>query len=435
MSYTWWDLGFFFIIYSFLGWAAEAGYYAVAKRRFYNRGFLTLPLLPSYGAAFALMAVALPGMGGRYLFQFLAVWTVVSVVETISSQFIRRAAKKLALETERSGLFSGSVKGVLLSALRAAGLYLTYLVIHPLLLAGAALLPGLLKEILVGVGLVLMAADFIVVEVAVRKGDVAGYEKRQAESGQRRLAHRLFDAIWDRFHKAYPGIHSAGGEEQEAYVFAKGICPDKLFWVFLISAFLGDIIETLFCAVVHGQWMNRSSVLYGPFSFVWGLGAVVLTVTLQRLAEKNDRYVFLAGFVIGGVYEYMCSVFTELVFGTVFWDYSDMPLNIGGRTNVLFCCFWGILAVVWIKVLYPPMSRAVEKLPPLGGKALTWLIVAFTVCNAVLTGAAMLRYDSRAARPESANVFEEYLDREYGDEMMEARWPNMVVVETPPAEE
>ena len=172
--------------------------------------------------------------------------------------------------------------------------------------------------------------------------------------------------------------------------------------------------------------MNRSSVLYGPFSFVWGLGAVVLTVTLQRLAEKNDRYVFAAGFVIGGVYEYMCSVFTELVFGTVFWDYSEMPLNIGGRTNVLFCFFWGVLAVAWIKMIYPPMSKGIESLPALTGKILTWVVVFVMACNAVLTSAAMLRYSTRPEQPQPANAFEEFIDRQYGDGYMERRWPNMV---------
>ncbi|MDE7247066.1 MAG: putative ABC transporter permease, partial [Lachnospiraceae bacterium] len=204
-------------------------------------------------------------------------------------------------------------------------------------------------------------------------------------------------------------------------------CVDKLIWVFLISALLGDIIETFYCGLVDGQWMNRSSVLYGPFSFVWGLGAVVLTVTLQRLAEKNDRYVFGAGFFIGGAYEYMCSVFTELVFGTVFWDYSDMPLNIGGRTNVLFCFFWGVLATVWIKVVYPPMSKGIEKLPPLAGKLVTWAVMFLMICNGLLTGAVMLRYSVRAVQPEPANVFEEFLDQNYDNGYVEHRWPNMIV--------
>lgn len=46
----------------------------------------------------------------------------------------------------------------------------------------------------------------------------------------------------------------------------------------LLYALLGDVIETLCCGLGYGEWMNRSSGLYGPFSFVWGLGAVVLTV-------------------------------------------------------------------------------------------------------------------------------------------------------------
>ena len=132
-----------------------------------------------------------------------------------------------------------------------------------------------------------------------------------------------------------------------------------------------------------------------------------------------------AGFVIGGVYEYMCSVFTELIFGTVFWDYSDMPLNIGGRTNVLFCFFWGVLAVVWIKIIFPPMSGWIEKIPPLTGKIVTWIVAFCMACNAILTSAAMIRYDIRAYRPEPANALEEFIDRQYGDAHMERRWPNM----------
>ena len=137
--------------------------------------------------------------------------------------------------------------------------------------------------------------------------------------------------------------------------------------------------------------MSRSSLIYGTFSVVWGLGAVVLTVVLRRLAGKEDRYVFLAGCLIGGVYEYLCSVFTEVFLGTTFWDYSNMPFNFGGRTNLLYCVFWGLLAVVWMKGLYPRISRLVEKIPVKAGRILTWLIVAFFVLDGLVSAAAMLR--------------------------------------------
>ena len=58
---------------------------------------------------------------------------------------------------------------------------------------------------------------------------------------------------------------------------------------------------------------------------------------------------------------------------------------------------------------------------------LTYIVVLAMVCNAALTSAAMLRFGSRPARPESANAFEAFLDRNYDDDFMARRWPNMVV--------
>ncbi|MDE6590684.1 MAG: putative ABC transporter permease [Oscillospiraceae bacterium] len=424
--YSLYDLGLFLLIYSFLGWAAEAGWYAVTRRRFCNRGILSLPLVLCYGFTFDLLLLVLPTLAGRHVLSFLAVITVSAVVEGIANHFFRQVGPSLQWQAERSRLLAGTGRGLLASLAVAAAYYTVYLIIHPLLLAGVVLMPGLLKRVLVWAALALAGLDFATVSYAVRTGDASRYQRRQEGASQGKLAAWIYNAVWKRLTKAYPEIQAADGGAKSA-VFAKGLCLDKLVWVFLISALLGDIIETFWCGLVDGQWMNRSSVLYGPFSFVWGLGAVVLTVTLQRLAERNDRYVFAAGFVIGGAYEYMCSVFTELVFGTVFWDYSDMPLNIGGRTNVLFCFFWGVLAVVWIKMIYPPMSRGIESLPALAGKLLTWAVVLVMACNAVLTAAAMLRYDSRPARPEPANAFEAFIDRQYGDGYMEGRWPNMIV--------
>ncbi len=423
------ELGLYLLVYSFLGWAAEAGYYAVTRRKFCNRGVVALPLVLSYGFTFVLLILVLPSLTGHHALSFLAVMVVSAVVERIGDHFFQRVGPKIKWNQERSRLLSGTGKGLLSSALVAGVYYLTYLIIHPVLMAGVLLVPELVWQIVTAISFALIGLDFAAVFYAVRTGDASRYDQRLAGSGQGKLAAHIYSAVWKRLQKAYPGMQRMGGSEQGAYTFAKGLCWDKLVWVFLISALLGDIIETFWCGLVDGQWMNRSSVLYGPFSFVWGLGAVVLTVTLQGLAEKSDRYVFAAGFIVGGAYEYICSVFTELVFGTVFWDYSDMPLNIGGRTNVLFCFFWGVLAVLWIKVIYPPMSKGIESVPPLAGKVLTWVVVFVMGCNAFLTSAAMLRYSARPDYPEPANRLEEFIDRQYDDESMEKRWPNMIVTE------
>lgn len=208
-------------------------------------------------------------------------------------------------------------------------------------------------------------------------------------------------------------------------IFAEGICLDKLVWVFFVSAILGDVIETFYCRICEGVWMSRSSVLYGRFSVVWGIGAVVLTLVLYRFANRPNNYILLIGAFIGGVYEYGCSLFTELVFGSVFWDYSWMPLNIAGRTNLLYMAFWGILSVVWIKYIYPKMSHLIEKFPVKLGKICTWAFVVFMIGNILLSAMAMIRYTRRQEGVEASNQVEEFLDTTYKDERIEEVWPNM----------
>ena len=210
-------------------------------------------------------------------------------------------------------------------------------------------------------------------------------------------------------------------------VFAKGICLDKIVWVFMVSALLGDGIETIFCRVFEGEWMSRSSVLYGPFSIVWGIGAVVLTMILSKFEHKPTYILFLIGSCIGGIYEYVCSLFTEIFLGTVFWDYSWMPLNVGGRTNLLYMGFWGILSVLWIKCLYPKMSRIIERLPLWPGKIITWILIVFMLCNALISAMAMVRYRKRQDGMEAKNAVEVFLDANYEDAWIEKVWPNMVI--------
>ena len=141
--------------------------------------------------------------------------------------------------------------------------------------------------------------------------------------------------------------------------------------------------------------MSRSSVLYGPFSIVWGIGVVVLTMMLHKYRDRDDRYIFIFGTVVGGAYEYVCSVFTEMVFGTVFWDYSKIPFNLGGRINLLYCFFWGLASVLWIKNVYPFLSRWIEKVPEKVGKILSWVFLVFMTVNIVLSGMALARYSDR----------------------------------------
>ncbi len=427
MADTYFHMLLFLLLYAFLGWAGEVCWYSVRNRHFVNRGFLSLPFTMHYGITFVILLRVLPTLGqGHVIVKFIITLTVFSVVRNLTGTFTRRVSHVARWEAQNNA----GVPETALGWTATVGISLCilgfYYIIHPILAAAVLMLPQLPVRILVAVLAVLVVLDFFSTLYAVHHTDAKNESQRRARGRVQHLADGITDHIWRRLRRAYPGIETE--KDESRYVFARGICLDKLVWVFLISALAGDIMETLYCGLVDGQWMNRSSVLYGPFSFVWGLGAVLLTVTLNRFAQKADRWIFLGGFVIGGVYEYTCSVFTELVFGTIFWDYSKWPLNIGGRTNILFCFFWGLLGMVWVKIIYPRMERLIEKMPAVAGKVLTWVVVFTMACNGILTAAALLRYNSRAQRPEPSGFVEQFLDENYDDAYIERHWPNMKVV-------
>ena len=155
-----------------------------------------------------------------------------------------------------------------------------------------------------------------------------------------------------------------------------------------------------------------------------------INYNVAAFKDKSDRYIFFAGTVLGGAYEYMCSVLSELLFGTVFWDYSHIPFNLGGRINLLYCFFWGIAAVVWLKSLYPRLSRLIESLPVTAGAWLMNLLIVFMAVNLLISGMALGRYAARhTGSPQAQTRMERILDERFPDERIERIYPNAKLVD------
>ena len=428
MTYTFLELFTFFIIYSFLGWVVEVSIVAIKDRRFRNRGFVNLPFCTMYGVIMNLLVIVWPSIVSHPFYKFIVAFVVFVVVQSIAELVTNKICRRMVLKYEDITPYNGQWMNLLVAILFAAGFWGMMELVHPFIYFAVHWIPDILLKafgVVLGGGIFL---DFAITLYIMGKNcenkKTNAFQKKEQEK-QNSLNERIYKKIWTRLDNAYPNIEEEPKAEQ--HIFTEGICLDKLIWVFLVSALLGDIIETLYCYAVGGGWMSRSSVLYGPFSIVWGIGAVVLTIVLSRFSHKSDRYIFLIGALIGGVYEYACSLFTELAFGTVFWDYSWMPFNIGGRTNLLYMGFWGILSVVWIKLIYPKMSHLIEKLPALQGKVITWMLIGFMICNAIISAMAMVRYTQRQDGIAASNTVEEFLDTTYEDKLIEKVWPNMVI--------
>lgn len=210
-------------------------------------------------------------------------------------------------------------------------------------------------------------------------------------------------------------------------IFAQGLCFYKLFCLFVMGAFLGDMVETLFCRITSGRWMSRSSFVYGHFSVVWGFAIVIATVLFYHIRRFPVTVLFIAGAFLGGIYEYICSLFTEKLLGTKFWDYQDMRWNVKGRINLLYCLFWGLATIIWVKDVLPVSEWVIEKIPVSEGSVLCNLLLAFLVLDALISALAIRRYAKRREMEEKSRGFFGFIDRHFDDRRMEKTYPMMKV--------
>ncbi len=123
--------------------------------------------------------------------------------------------------------------------------------------------------------------------------------------------------------------------------FASGLNVYKLIWIFTIGSVLGYLLETAWFFLQSGHYICRQGVVFGPISEIYGFGAVLLTLALYRIRNKNAIWIFLFSGILGASFEYFCSFFQEKLCGTISWDYSDQPFNLHGRTSLAFVVVWG----------------------------------------------------------------------------------------------
>ena len=187
-----------------------------------------------------------------------------------------------------------------------------------------------------------------------------------------------------------------------------GISIWRILAYFIIYSVIGYIIETLYGIITKGVWESRQSFLYGPFCGIYGLGAVIMIIFLHKYQKKYNA-LFIGGFIVGSITEYIVSLFGEMVLGVKWWDYSGMPLNLNGRICVYFSIFWGFLGMYLIASLNPKIDRLInwikskfKSLKALKGITITIIILLLLDC--IATGFAINFFLIRMIAKNDINV-------------------------------
>lgn len=212
---------------------------------------------------------------------------------------------------------------------------------------------------------------------------------------------------------------------------------------FIVYSILGYVIETLYGLLTKGVIESRQSMLYGPFCCIYGLGAICL-LCIPKSAKKNNWTLFIAGFIIGSVVEYVVSWVGEVIFNIKWWDYSNFPLNINGRVCVYFSIFWGILTICLNKVINPTVDKVLGKIPIKVLHVLTVIIMVFMAFDFIISSFALKMFETRLIYNYNLEVqgaedyyekyldiyqnnpgLKEFVDKVFSDEKMLKTFPNI----------
>lgn len=199
----------------------------------------------------------------------------------------------------------------------------------------------------------------------------------------------------------------------------------NMFWLFVIGCVFGLVIETIYHFAIYGEYQDRAGLLWGPFSPIYGCGAVILTAFLNRLWKQNWLLIFCSSAVIGGAFEYLTSWFMEVAFGITAWDYTGQWLSIDGRTSGKYMFFWGVLGLAWIKLILPYLLALIQAIPWRVRYTLTMVCFVFMVVDAVMTLMAVDAWYSRVAGLTQDSAAADFFARHFDDAFMQHRFQTM----------
>lgn len=212
----------------------------------------------------------------------------------------------------------------------------------------------------------------------------------------------------------------------------------NLFWVFFVCSVLGLILEEVWHMVVVDPdvYQDRAGMLFGPFSPIYGFGAVLMTMALNRFYKKNPLIIFLVSALIGGAFEVFVGWFMQTSFGVVSWSYSHIrlfgmpdPIAVltGGRTCTPFACMWGLGGLIWIKVLLPRLLKLINMIPWKRRYSATVILTAVMLIDGVMTLQSLDYWYQRVNGTVRNIPVAQFYDKHFDNEYMENRFQSMTM--------
>ena len=176
-----------------------------------------------------------------------------------------------------------------------------------------------------------------------------------------------------------------------------------VFWrsiivCFCIFTIVGHWLEIPYClfmdsafGIVADDYAVWTDPWYHPY-WVYGFGAVVMTLVIEPFKERMimRRKTLFGAFLESLVFAILLAMVMELVIGWIvnqpnefgkypYWDNSQLPLNIFGQAWLVNDVVIGLVAMIYVWILYPLICRFFRTVKPDVANAVALVIVLIFV--------------------------------------------------------
>lgn len=175
-----------------------------------------------------------------------------------------------------------------------------------------------------------------------------------------------------------------------------GITLADFVLLFFVYGFLGWCAEVAFAACKHGKFVNRG-FLNGPICPIYGFGLVAVVALLWPVHD-NLWLLYFGSVALTTLIELVTGYLLEKIFHAKWWDYSKMPLNIGGYVCLLFSLIWGVACIAFVRWIHPLIYGLIDGLPNLLVYILGGALIATIAADVVATVASIRKLSARLAK-------------------------------------
>ena len=168
--------------------------------------------------------------------------------------------------------------------------------------------------------------------------------------------------------------------------FIQNKIGDNMYYtnIFFIYSVVGYIIEYILYLIMG----YKGGILYGPWTPIYGVGSVVVLYIYNKYIAKLKTHkilkflcIFLTGFILLSIIEYIGGVLLKILFDKTLWNYTDYEFNIGKYAALEMGFIWSISSLILIYILKKPTDIIAKKIP----KYITWILIILMICDIFFT--------------------------------------------------